>query len=97
MDSPKQILLNRISTRIRTTFIGSVDIIESRLKDILSEDEFIALRKSILDLGNNQIREMEKELTYYRVDFSESRFYIEDKNGGNSIQRYRFKEKRDQA
>ena len=95
MDTPKKILFNRVSTRIRTTFIGSVDILENRLKDILSEEEFIALRKAILDLGNNQIREMEKELTYYQVDFSESRFYIEDKNGGNSVQRYRFKEKRD--
>lgn len=93
MDPIKQILFNRISTRIRTTFIGSVEILEKNLKDILSEEEFIVLRKAILDLGNHQIREMEKELTYYKVDFSDSRFYIEDKNGGNPIQRHRFKEK----
>jgi hypothetical protein len=92
MDNAKQILMNRIRTRLKTTFIGSIDLLENRLKDILSEEEFIALRKAILDLGNHQIREMEKELTYYQVDFSNSRFYIEDKNGGNSVQRYRFKE-----
>lgn len=92
MDNAKQILMNRIHTRLKTTFIGSIDLLENRLKDILSEEEFIALRKAILDLGNHQIREMEKELTYYQVDFSNSRFYIEDKNGGNSVQRYRFKE-----
>lgn len=45
--------------RIKTTMIGSIDILEKEFKEELKDKEFLGrflkVRKSILDLGNHQI------------------------------------------
>jgi hypothetical protein len=91
MDQIKQILFNRITTRLKTTFIGAIDIIDSKFGEKLTDEEFNQLRKMILDLGNNQIRGMQEELGYYTVGLIDKRFQIEEKNGGNIVQGSRFK------
>lgn len=53
--------------RIKTTMIGSIDLIEKKFAEEINSSEefrnkFQELRKEILDLGNNQIRIYKKNL-----------------------------------
>ncbi len=53
--------------RIKTTMIGSIDLIEKKFAELINNSEdfnqkFQELRKEILDLGNNQIRIYKKNL-----------------------------------
>lgn len=72
----KQRLQKLCNTKIRTTMIGALDIIEGALKEYLdSETEggkelkliYDRMRQEILDKGNTQIRNLEKEFEQYEV------------------------------
>jgi len=60
------------SKRIQTTMIGSLDIIEKNLGDMINDpkvrEKFDLIRQQILDNGNKQIRSLEKEFNYYEVE-----------------------------
>lgn len=52
--------------RIKTTMIGSIDLIEKKFSDLIDSSEdfkqrFQELRKEILDLGNSQIRACKRD------------------------------------
>jgi hypothetical protein len=53
-----------IISKIKTTMIGAIADIEELDMD---EDTFNAIRNSILDRGNNQIRLIKKELYDYKI------------------------------
>lgn len=62
-----------IMTKIRTAFIGALSAIEESVfydmskKDHVLFKEFQNIRAKILNRGNEQIREMEKELGLYEI------------------------------
>jgi predicted Co/Zn/Cd cation transporter (cation efflux family) len=74
--SSKHKLQKACSTKIRTTMIGALDIIEKHLSKHLEEDSegaeelqsiYEEIRQEILDKGNTQIRNLEKEFEQYEV------------------------------
>lgn len=52
--------------RIMTTMIGAIARLEKYI-DLFEEDEYESLRKEILDNGNRQLKEMEKDLEHFEV------------------------------
>lgn len=70
----KKFLLEQIKKKIMTTMIGSLDVIEKAYlgdtKDLEQLKNFKEVRKKILDLGNDQILRIEKELNNYDVELT---------------------------
>ena len=77
----KHKLKDKIESRIRTTMIGAIAAIEEEFgflfghgKSSLTKEEreldnyFRAVRKKILDLGNDQIKRLEDDLEGYDID-----------------------------
>lgn len=54
--------------RIMTTMIGALASLEE-FKDIFEEEEYEELRKEILDKGNFQIRELERDLDGFDIKY----------------------------
>lgn len=72
----KERLLDIASKKIRTTMIGSLSTLESKLGFLWEGDSegadelkkiFEEIRSDILDRGNNQIRNLETEFSNYDV------------------------------
>jgi hypothetical protein len=63
-------LFSLCSTKIRTTMIGAISDIESLFSDAVKDNPelFQELRSSILDRGNNQIRNLENDLYDYDIN-----------------------------
>jgi|SanBayMetagenome_1026888.scaffolds.fasta_scaffold02545_4 hypothetical protein len=63
-------LFSLCSTKIRTTMIGAISDIESLFPDAVKDNPelFQELRSSILDRGNNQIRNLENDLYDYDIN-----------------------------
>lgn len=58
--------------KIRRTFVGSLDVIEKELALLgidKNSDIFKSIRKKILSIGNDQVRNMEAELDKYNIEF----------------------------
>jgi hypothetical protein len=72
-DKPRKRLERIVRTKIRTAFIGALSAIEeSVFYDMAKNDhvlfrEFQAVRAKILNRGNEQIRDMEKEMGMYDI------------------------------
>jgi hypothetical protein len=96
-------LLKIVSTKLRTTMVGSLSAVERRFgvlwgqgKDVaeLSESERVwrevwyLLREEILDLGNGQLRAIEKEMPQYQIDWKRyrSEFRLEEEHDSESHQ-----------
>jgi hypothetical protein len=92
LEACRQRLDKIISTKIRTTFIGSIDILEKTLgflwgfgkdEDDLTGDEreirtlFNQARTDILNLGNNQLRGAKNEIANQTVSWN--RYHTEFK------------------
>lgn len=70
-------------TKIRTTMIGALDIVEKKLKHLWEPENdekptreqlilsqiYQDIRKDILDKGNHQIRNLEEEFLHYEIDW----------------------------
>lgn len=70
-EDSKKILKQKISKRMTTIMIGSIAILEDELKnssDVKLRNLFENMRQRILDLGNNQIRNINDELNSYDVE-----------------------------
>jgi DNA replicative helicase MCM subunit Mcm2 (Cdc46/Mcm family) len=80
LEKSKKRLQNIIETKIRTTFIGSLDIFEKAFGDLWgsgvdnptsSQQEIKELwqqvRNDILDMGNNQLRAAHVETEHYTI------------------------------
>lgn len=70
-DQSKEKLLNFCKTKITNTMIGALDILEKHLdlNNVEANEWYMAVRKEILDNGNNQIRHLEDELERYDVEW----------------------------
>jgi hypothetical protein len=99
-------LLRIVTKKLRTTMVGAMSAVEKRLgvlwgqgkpAEELSESElawrevWYLLREEILDLGNGQLRAIEKEMPQYQVDWKRyrSEFRLvedEERNGTESNQ-----------
>lgn len=58
--------------KIRRTFVGCLDIIEKELLSLgidRESEKFKSIRKKILSIGNDQVRNMEAELEKYNIEF----------------------------
>lgn len=58
--------------KIRRTFVGCLDVIEKELLALgidKDSDTFKSIRKKILSVGNDQVRNMEAELEKYNIEF----------------------------
>lgn len=64
-------LLSVCNTKIKTTMIGAISDIENMLSDVIQDQPelFEKLRSSILDRGNNQIRNLELEISDYNITY----------------------------
>ena len=75
-EESKRLILGDISQKIKTTMIGSLDAIEKTFSSYFVCDElkadfldkFREVRKRILDLGNEQILKVSKELDNYDIE-----------------------------
>lgn len=56
-----------ISNKIKRTFVGCLDVVERELGE--DSEEFKRIRRKILGIGNDQIRNMQLELEKYNVEF----------------------------
>lgn len=79
----KERLLKICTTKIRTTMIGALESIEKRLSQYYNVEEgqkptneqlaikrlYDEMRQEILDKGNHQIRNIEKEFEQYEIDW----------------------------
>lgn len=76
-EESKKLLLSDVSKRIKTTMIGSLDSVEKILSPFFTDPDFLErfkdLRKRILDLGNEQIIRVEKDLESYCVERTDFR------------------------
>jgi hypothetical protein len=83
-DKSKKRLSNIISTKIKTSFIGSISACENQLgflwghgkeeselteNEIAMKDIWENIRAKILDNGNSQLRAAINELNYYSIDW----------------------------
>lgn len=70
----KDKFLSICKTKIKTTMIGALADIENILVDIIDENPelFETLRASILDRGNNQIRNLEIAMSDYDVVYKKN-------------------------
>lgn len=82
LDPNKKILMDRVATRMRTAFIGALDAFEKEFPELIQSCEFQAVRKHILDLGNNQIRGMASEMEYFNVSLN-GKYVIFNKDDHN--------------
>jgi|SRR5690606_14192227 len=57
--------------KIKKTFVSCLNLIESELvdKNIVSDETFRTIRSKVLDIGNDQVRNMENELEKYNIEF----------------------------
>lgn len=73
-DKSKKRLKDYCETRIKTTMIGALDVLEKNLKDLWEDGDielrnrFDIIRQLILDNGNRQIRLLDKEFTEYDIE-----------------------------
>ena len=75
-EESKRLILGDISQKIKTTMIGSLDAIEKTFSSYFTDEEvkldflekFRDVRKRILDLGNEQILKVSKELDNYDIE-----------------------------
>lgn len=61
-----------IRHKIRRTFVGALDVLEKELASLgiaKDSDTFKSMRKKILSIGNDQVRNMEVELEKYNIEF----------------------------
>ncbi len=80
--SSKRRLQKITETKIRTSFIGALDQFEKRFGDLWgfdkndedrsqeerdNYDDYQRMRTAVLDLGNAQIRALDKELSLYEI------------------------------
>jgi hypothetical protein len=68
----KEKLKASVRHKIRRTFVGCLDIIEKELMALgidKDSDVFKTIRKKILSVGNDQVRNMEAELEKYNIEF----------------------------
>ncbi len=84
LEDSKKRLENIITTKIRTTFIGAIDIFEQNFGELWgynsnqpltsSQKELLKLwnqiRTEILDLGNNQLRAAQLELSNHTIKWN---------------------------
>jgi len=82
LDPNKKILMDRVATRMRTAFIGALDAFEKEFPELVHSGEFQAVRKHILDLGNNQIRGMASEMEYFDIKLN-GKYMILNKDDRN--------------
>lgn len=76
-ESSKDRLFAIVEKKIKTTMIGSLAAIEKRLKFLWEDGEnaldfkvlYDSIREEILNIGNTQIRNVEKELEQYKVEW----------------------------
>ena len=88
----KERLLKIVTTKIRTTMIGALESIEKRLAKLWDTEEKLTneqlilkslyeeMRQEILDRGNQQIRNVEKEFEQYEVDWKRYTLVLPVKN-----------------
>lgn len=90
----KERLLKIAITKVRTTMIGALDIMEKKLKQFwtpdvnqkaTSEQLILAqmyqdIRKDILDKGNQQIRNLEAEFEQYEIEWKRYTLNLPVKN-----------------
>lgn len=86
----KERLYQAITKRIKTSFIGALDSVESHMSPLWESEDgkplteaqkeiremFMMIRSEILDKGNNQIREMKNDLDVYEVQFKSYRLEL---------------------
>lgn len=68
----KEKLKASVRHKIRRTFVGCLDILEKELMALGIDKEsetFKSIRKKILSVGNDQVRNMEAELEKYNIEF----------------------------
>jgi len=84
-DMSKERLLDVSSKKIRTTMIGSLDIIEKRFGFLWQSDDenarefkelYNQIRSEILDKGNAQIRNLEAEFSQYEILHKKNTFVL---------------------
>lgn len=64
----KERLSNIIESKMRTTFIGAISLMQEEFGDLKEFSGVLnKLRKKILDNGNNNIRALMKELKQYEI------------------------------
>lgn len=95
----KEKLKASIRHKIRRTFVGCLDVVEKELLALgidKESDLFKSVRKKILSIGNDQVRNMEAELDKYNVEFipyhislhtlsPEQLKQLEDRNGSQNL------------
>lgn len=54
--------------KLKRTFVGALDAVESELRPD-EKERFKRIRSKILSIGNDQIRNMEIELERYNIEF----------------------------
>lgn len=89
LQESKDNLTDEISKKIKTTMIGAINAIEKNFEDKLNGEDpdfdflkkFKEVRKSILDLGNEQILRAKNEINNYNVEWKnfQPKDLIEDK------------------
>lgn len=63
----KEKLKSAMKHKIKRTFVGSLEILESELRN--QPELYKRVRAKILSLGNDQVRNMEVELEKYNIEF----------------------------
>jgi hypothetical protein len=56
-----------MTNKIKRTFVGCLDVVERELGE--DSEEFKRIRRKVLGIGNDQIRNMQMELEKYNVEF----------------------------
>jgi len=87
-DSKKRLTKIAIK-KIQTTMIGALSALEEKFSDYLENDHEFRLiynevRQRILDNGNHQIRNLEKELEQYAVEWLRYQYTLPVKPLGGS-------------
>ena len=80
MKASKDRLIETGSKRIKTSFVGAVAAIEKHMPFLFETEEgkeiFASVKKEIFDNGNDQIRDFEKDLDVYEINFKQYRLEL---------------------
>jgi hypothetical protein len=71
LSTPRHRLAKFLASKVTTTFVGDLSDFEQLLGDVRENPAWQELRYKVLERGNKHIRDIQRELDKYTINFTE--------------------------